>query len=78
MIIKVTQADIDKCDPSSTDNNCVAVALKRIKHRSDVKAYAYLGYIRIGKRKIDMDDWPANRLIIHGAGHKIEPFEFEL
>lgn len=78
MIIKVLQSDIDACDPSSNDNNCIAVALKRIKRRKNVKALAHLGLIRIGKRPYDMDDWAVNRLIVHGAGHKIAPFEFEL
>ena len=78
MIIEVLQADIDNCDPASTDNNCVAVALKRVKRVKSVKAFAYLGLIRIGKNPYDMDDWTANRLIIHSAGHSIEPFELEL
>lgn len=78
MIVNVTQMDIEACDPMSTDNNCIAVALKRIKRRQDIKAYAYLGYVRVGKRQYNLDNWPCNRLIIHGTGHKIAPFEFEL
>ena len=78
MNINVLQSDIDEAVPGSADNNCVAVALKRIKARQDIRVYAYLGYIRIGERKYDMDNWACNRLIIHGAGHTIQPFEFEL
>lgn len=76
--ISVTQADIDACDPESSDNNCIAVALKRLRRRQDIRAFAYLGYVRIGKRKYELDQWPCNRLIIHSAGYTIQPFEFQL
>ena len=78
MNINVLQSDIDLSVPGSADNNCVAVALKRIKARQDIRAYAYLGYVRIGGREYVMDDYARNRLIIHGAGLTIAPFEFDL
>lgn len=76
--VHVTQVDIDNCQPDTHNNNCIAVVLKRIKKRQDIKAYVHIGEIHIGKRVYDMDLWPHNRLIIQANGYKIEPFEFEL
>lgn len=78
MIIHVTQADIDAANPDDASRNCVALAIKRVKKRDDVKAWVYVGQIRIGKRRFDLDDYAHNRLILHLNNHKIEPFEFEL
>lgn len=76
--IRVSQADIDNCEPSSHDKNCVALALKRLRRRDDIRAFPFLGQVRIGRRVRDIDDWAANRLVLHMHGYKIEPFEFDL
>lgn len=76
--IEVTQSDIDAADPESDDRNCVALAIRRIRRRHDVRAYAYLGIIRIGRRRYEMSNFVSNRIIIHRSGVKITPFIFEL
>lgn len=79
MIISVTQLDIDSARADDMDRNCVALAIRRVKPRTKVvRVMPYIGIIKIGKRRYDMSDYTANRLICHMAGHKIEPFEFEL
>lgn len=78
MEITVTQTDIDKAVPSNSAQNCVALAIKRVKRRDDVTVFPYGGAIRIGNRKYDLDDDAAHMLIVHMHHYKIKPFSFDL
>ena len=78
MEITVTQTDIDKAVPGDSAQNCVALAIKRVKHRDDVMVFPYVGAIRIGNRKYDLDDDAAHYLIVHMRHYKIRPFTFDL